>query len=493
MDPQRRTRLQRPLQHQLQQRLPGPGVARHVGQRLLADAVQRQRQRLRQAQAIGQRSVWPGLRLAGGVLRQQADAVAGGSRVTRLPPTRHQGLQQGGQAGQGLGLGLGLALVQAGGPCPGCGGTASVGWRVCWRPVLQRPVGDRPQRRRPGADRPRRRRPGGVGPKRLQARQQRADVLLDVLALRIHAGQHLGGVGLAHQSARQPGRVHPQRRQALAKFIVQLTRQAAAFVLLQRQHLLAEQAAAGFGLVQRLAQLAQRAGNRLHLATGHQRQGLHRAGVPALDAADGAQQVVERRQRVLHVPAHHQQQAGDAGQQQAQRAQQVEQRLTPLALMRCQQGDGPVAAIGPGQRPDPLLRLRAGQPLPVPGQQPAQHGGVGRCGGWCQQQAAIGRLHLQQQVARRMPCAGPAQAGQAGQRLAVTRLRQAAQAGHQVGQTGGGVKLVVDVGVHAGQAQRQRQQQHHQRHHAGTLHHQARQRQRGGRWRGGGGRQAVGL
>ena len=143
---------------------------------------------------------------------------------------------------------------------------------------------------------------------------------------------HQRGLGLAGQPARQPGGIGPQRCQALAKLVVQLARQPRPFVLLQAQQLLAEQAAPGLGGVKGAGQVAQRGGHRLQLAHRHRRQGPDPPQVVAFDAGNRRQQSVQRRQRASQVPAHRQQQAGDAGQQQRQGAGQVDHRLAALAL-----------------------------------------------------------------------------------------------------------------------------------------------------------------
>ena len=163
---------------------------------------------------------------------------------------------------------------------------------------------------------------------------------------------------LAGQPARQPGGVHPQRCQARAKLVTQLTRQPGPLVLVQAQQLLAQQAAPLFGLVERAGQVAQRGGQQRQLVDRHRRQRQHGLRVAALDAADGRQQPAQRCQRPAQVPAHRQQQAGDAGQQQRQRAQQIDHRLAALALVRCRQADLPArrrrAAHRAGQAAPPV-------------------------------------------------------------------------------------------------------------------------------------------
>ena len=119
--------------------------------------------------------------------------------------------------------------------------------------------------------------------------------MLNLLALLGHAFDHRRGLGLVGQAARQPGGIDPQRCQALAKFVVQLTRQPRPFVFLQGQQLLAEQTAPGLSGGQRASQVTQRGGHRLQLTHGHRRQGLNPLQVVVFDAGDGGQQPVQRR------------------------------------------------------------------------------------------------------------------------------------------------------------------------------------------------------
>ena len=402
-------------------------MAGHVGQRLLADAVQRQRQGLRQHQRLRRRTGRPGPGLASRVFGLQVQAVVGGGGVETgrcRRPAGHQGAQQRTHPAQRLARSVAVL------------------------PRLHRA-------------------------KRQQPQQQRADVLLDQLALAGHAGHHRRRLGLVRQAPRQPGGVHPQRGQALAKLVMQLARQPGPLVLLQREQLLAQQAAPVFGLVQRAGQVAQRGSQQRQLMDRHCRQRQHGLRVAALDAADGCQQPAQRGQRPAQVPAHRQQQAGNAGQQQRQRAQQVDHRLAPLALVRRRQAHLPVRAVGPGQRPGHWARLGRGQQPAVQRQQPAQRRRAGRQCGRRQQQPAVGGLHLQQQVAWRRVRGQRAQCGQRGGVGQGTQLAQLAELRHQLGQRAGGLELVVDVGVHALQAQAQRQQQHAGRHRHGALHQQA--------------------
>ena len=93
--------------------------------------------------------------------------------------------------------------------------------------------------------------------KRLQPRQQQAYVLLDQRALPRHALDHRHEQGLPGQLVRQPDRIQAQSRQALPELVVQFARQSGALVLLQRQHLLAEQAPLCLRGIERATQVAQ--------------------------------------------------------------------------------------------------------------------------------------------------------------------------------------------------------------------------------------------
>ena len=208
MDVQAGAGQRQPAKVQSQHGMAGSGMACHIGQRLLADAVEREPQHTRQPQRLRSGIIGPGHGAAVWAVPAQVQPASQARLGPSALPAVNQGLQQGHA------------------PCQA----------LCLRCTS-------------------RRRTEG-----LQPHQQGPDVLLHQRTLPGHAVHHRQQGRVRGQAARQPGGVHPQRRQPLAKLVVQITRQPGALVLLQRQHLLAELAALRLGLVQRSTQVAQRSG-----------------------------------------------------------------------------------------------------------------------------------------------------------------------------------------------------------------------------------------